>query len=65
MLVNITGPLRLSKIDGQPIFGLRIADTKLLGVKGAKIGIYDFPFQSLAKFKSPASILEKYQPWIN
>lgn len=65
MLTNITGVIRFSKIDGQPVFGLKIADTKLIGAKGPKVGIYDFSPQSLAKFKSPASILSKYQPWIN
>lgn len=59
-LLSVTGAIRFSKIEGEPVFGLKISDTKLIGIKGVKIGAYDFPFQSLIKFKSPAQVLDIY-----
>ena len=57
--------LKYSTIDGQRVFGIAISRTKLLGIKGNSPGIYNFNFQSFAKFLSPQDLVEKWQPWIN
>lgn len=55
---------KYSKISGNHMYGFALSPTKLIGFKGLLPTVYDFDFQSLSKFKSPAQILEKWQPWI-
>lgn len=65
MAIKILTPFKFSKIDGEPVFGLTISDNQLIGFKGPRPGIYKFGFQSLSKFLTPASFVQKWQPWIN
>lgn len=61
---KIINPLRYSTIDGNFIFGIAINSDHIMAIKQGKIGIYNFDFQSLSKFKSPADLINKWQPWI-
>ncbi len=47
-------PLKFARIDSFNVFGLQIGKTKLLGVKfmPLSVGIFDFPFQALVRFKT-------------
>ena len=62
---SVLNSFKYSKIDAAPILGFAPVGTKLIGLKGLTPGIYAFDFQTLSKFKSPAQILDKWQPWID
>ncbi|GEM_PF-2816580 len=61
---EIADPFKYSKIDDKFVFGFAPQGTKLIGLRGLVPGIYAFDFQTLAKFKSPAQVIEKLQSWI-
>ncbi len=62
---SILNLFKYSTIGESHVFGFAPGGTKLIGLKGLMPGIYTFDFQTLSKFKSPAQILDKWQPWIN
>lgn len=57
--------IKYSKINNNRIFGVTVPGDRIIGINGTRIGVFNFDFQTLSKFKSPSQILEKWQPWIN
>ena len=56
---------KYSIIDGQKIVGVAIDRSNLIGFKDFSPGVYSFEFQPLSKFLTPATLIQKWQPWIN
>lgn len=61
---KIISTLRYSNIDGNFIFGFVINSDHIIAIRQGKIGVHQFDFQSLSKFKSPSDLVNKWQPWI-
>lgn len=64
-IINPLTKIKYSVINNQNVMGIKISRTKLLGIRGKSIGIFEFNFQSLSKFKSIENFTDKWQPWIN
>lgn len=61
---SLASTLRYSNIDGRTILGFVVNSEHIVAISQGKIGVHKFDFQSLSKFKSPADLINKWQPWI-
>lgn len=64
-LMEKTNGIKFSQINGKRISGIEIGKETILGLEATRPGIFTYDFQTLSKFKSPANLIAKWQPWIN
>ena len=64
-LMKRTDNFKFSQINGKRVRGIEIGKETILGFVGTRPGIFKYDFQTLSKFKSPANLIAKWQPWIN
>jgi len=65
LLINFLKIFKYSKIGGSSFLGLGLPANQLVGLKAYAPGIYRFDFQTFSRFRTPASFIDKWQPWIN
>ncbi|MBI3282583.1 hypothetical protein HYZ70_00730, partial [Candidatus Curtissbacteria bacterium] len=62
VIADVLNIFKYSKIGGQNILGISLDGSTIIGFRDFVPGVYKYDFQIAARFLSPASIVEKWQP---
>lgn len=64
-LSTLLSIFKYSRIESMNIIGVQISGNRIIGIGNSGLQYKSYDFQTLAKFKSPASLIDKWQPWAN
>lgn len=64
-LMKVADLFRYSEINGKRVAGIAVGKENILGIYGLTVGVFNYNFQTLSKFRSPSNIIQKWQPWLN